>query len=307
MRLGLTSLSIFGLGVGLGACGGGTVAPDAPAVDIGFTKPTKSLKANTSATDGTGKVTWSEVGAANLACLNTPSSDVATTVPVSLSTTVKDFQNQTPVIGASITAFAGIDVGTPFGAAAVSDGSGDVTVAIPAGQKRFGFKMTQTDSIDTLLLNQTVDPSMTTQTSAEIQIVSLSTATLLPALIGENRTTGSGVAAGALRDCDKHEISNFVVTMSSTPGTATPIDGAQAFYFALSPTLPIVHHSAELANQNGLFMMIQVPVTATGYVQAWGYPTDADLAADHLTLISELAVPVVADTVITGSFEPLRQ
>ena len=38
----------------------------------------------------------------------------------------------------------------------------------------------------------------------------------------------------------------------------------------------------------------------------WGYPTDADLAADKLTLITELAVPVLADTVITGSFEPLR-
>jgi hypothetical protein len=31
------------------------------------------------------------------------------------------------------------------------------------------------------------------------------------------------------------------------------------------------------------------------------------MASDKLTLISELQVPVVADTVITGSFEPLRQ
>jgi len=31
------------------------------------------------------------------------------------------------------------------------------------------------------------------------------------------------------------------------------------------------------------------------------------MAADKLTLISELEVPVLADTVITGSFEPLRQ
>jgi hypothetical protein len=34
--------------------------------------------------------------------------------------------------------------------------------------------------------------------------------------------------------------------------------------------------------------------------------TAADLASDKLTLVSELEVPVVADSVITGSFEPLR-
>ncbi len=53
-------------------------------------------------------------------------------------------------------------------------------------------------------------------------------------------------------------------------------------------------------------MLIQIPVVPTAYVQAWGYVTDADVTANKLTLLSELQVPIVGDTVITASFEPLR-
>jgi len=304
MRLGLSSLSIFGLGVGLGACGGGTAAPDAPAVDIGFNKPTKSLKANMEVTTNN----WTELGAASLECLNTPSSDITTSVAVTLNTTVKDFQSGNAVPTVSVTAFPGIQVTAPFGAAAVSDATGAVTIAIPVGTKRFGVKMTEADSLDTFLLNQKVAADMAVQTDpSKIQIVSKATGATLPALIGETRTAGTGVAAGALRDCGGHEMSNFVAVVSSTSGTATPIAGAEAFYFSSSVGLPVHHNQQDAASNDGLFMAIQLPVTATAYVQAWGYPTDADLAADHLTLIAELAVPVVADTVITGSFEPLRQ
>jgi hypothetical protein len=56
-------------------------------------------------------------------------------------------------------------------------------------------------------------------------------------------------------------------------------------------------------------MIIQVPTTSpTGYVQMWGFPTEDDLAQGMagLKLVAELQVPVFADTVITGSYEPLR-
>ena len=38
-------------------------------------------------------------------------------------------------------------------------------------------------------------------------------------------------------------------------------------------------------------MVIEMAPTATAYVQVWGYLTEADLAADKLTLIAELAAP----------------
>jgi hypothetical protein len=302
MRL---SLAFTLISLSLAACGGDddTNTPDASVSDVGFNKPTAGLQANMQGSDGS----WTSIGPADLSCLNTPTTDTPTTVDVALTTTVKDFQNQTTVANATVTAFKGIDYATVFDTQ-TSDTDGNVTVTVPTGTTRFGFKMTADNTMPTFLLNQKVDPGMATQTLGEIQSVSSSTATLLPALINQTRTPGTGVAAGALRDCQEHELSNFVVTISSTPGTATPLAGSEAFYFSLSPALPVVHHTAESANKNGLFILLQVPTAPMAYVQAWGYKTDADATAGgDMTLISELAVPVVADTVITGSFEPIRQ
>ncbi len=313
----LTSLSFLSFGL-LGACGGGSsTTPDAPAAkDVGFNKPTKLLKANKGTTSGT-TTTWSEIGDADLTCLNTANDDVATSVAVTLNTVVKDFQSGTLVPSAITTAFTGIDSGTPFDTK-TADANGNVTLTIPVGTKRFGFKMTTANgtTMPTLLLNQTVDAGVAIQPTGsdtdpsknlKIQSVSMTTAMLLPALIGEERIVGTGVAAGALRDCQRREMSNFVATVSSTPTTATPVAGTEAYYFSPSANVPVKHTQADAAREDGIFMLIQVPVTSAAYVQAWGFPTQADLDGGTMKLISELKVPVIADTVITGSFEPIRQ
>jgi hypothetical protein len=279
------------------ACGGGggDDTTGADAADVGFNKPTGTLKANASN---------AEVGDADLTSC---AADAATTIDHMLTTTVKDFQNQTPVPQATVTVFPGIMVNSPT-ATANSDGNGMLNINIPTGTKRYGFKMTADGQFPTFLLNQYVKPDATAATTdpSSIQSVSNSTAALLPALIGQTRTQGTGVVAGALRDCQGHEISNFVVTVSSTSMTSTPVAGAQAFYFSLSPELPVHHKQDESAAANGLFMVIQLPAASTSYVQAWGFPTAADMTSGTMKLISELAVPVVADTVVTGSFEPIH-
>jgi hypothetical protein len=92
--------------------------------------------------------------------------------------------------------------------------------------------------------------------------------------------------------------------------TATPFPGSSAYYFSSSVGLPVHHNQQKAASEDGLFMIIEVPTTAaTGYVQMWGFPTAADLAMGTagLKLIAELQVPIFGDTVITGSYEPLRQ
>ena len=294
----------------LAACGGSDNKMTTPDADVGFNKPKASLKANTEVSDNN----WMELGAANLACLNTPSDDMAATVDITLDTSVKDFQSGNFVPGVTVAVFPDIDIANPIGAGATSDQTGALSITIPMGHKRIGFKMTKVDDgtsvspLDTFLLNQYLDPGMATQTSPDkIQSVSRATAATLPALIGETRLVGTGVAAGALRDCDKHEMSNFVTVISSTSGTATPIDGSESFYFSDAVGLPVHHTQQEAASKDGLFMLIQVPPTPMAFVQAWGFATDADLASGNLTLISELQVPVLADTVITGSFEPLRK
>lgn len=295
-----------------GCCSDSKPKPDA-AKDIGFNKPTAALHANMAPAGGGSPV---DLGPADLSCLGTASGDAATTVAVSLATAVKDFQNHTAVPNATVTAFQTVDYMHPFDTQ-TSDSNGNVTVHIPVGTKRFGFQMTTTDGsvMPTFLVFQYVDPAMATQTLDKIQSVSTSTATLLPALIGETRTPGTGVLAGALRDCSKHEISNFIATVSSTPGTATPISGSEAYYFQAGVDLPVHHCMSGTCNQNeldassgdGLFMVVQLPVSPMAYVQMWGFKTDADVASGTLTEIAELQVPVLADTVITGSYEPLRQ
>ncbi len=294
-----STIALFLLCAHATACDDGGERPpaDAPMVDIGFNKPTATLKANDKGM---------ELGPADLSCLGTPLIDPATTVAVTLEATVKDFQNNTNVPNAGVTVFRGIDVANPFDTQ-TAGADAKVSVTIPLGTKRFGFKMTDGASLDTLLLNQTVDdPDMAMQTFGNIQIVSKSTAATLSAFIGKTRTAGTGVLAGAMYDCADRPISNFIATVSSTPGAVAHLSGADTYYFDPVNPLPVRHTVRGAASSNGLFMVIELPVTPTAYVQIWGFPTDADLASGELKLIAELQAPVIADTVITGSYEPLR-
>jgi hypothetical protein len=293
------------------ACGGGDEMPDAPE-DIGFNTPTVTLKANRPIDDDNDPETepvWEELGDADLTCLNTPNNDMASTVVVTLSTKVNDFQTGNSVPGAMVTAFKDQDFMNPFDTQ-TADGMANITFTIPVGTKRFGYRMSADTAMPTFLLNQTLDtPDGQLQMEDEIQTVSKTTAATLSALIGKTRTLGTGVVAGALRDCQNREISGFIATMSSTSGSAATISGSDTYYFSPEVGLPVHHNRQHYASSDGLFMIIEIPGgTPTGYVQMWGFPTSQDMGmgADGLKLIAELKVPVLADTVITGSYDPLR-
>lgn len=296
----LSSL-VFAAACGGGGSSGADAAIDGLTSDVGFTHPAKRLKANME----TGTNMWQELGDADLTCLGTPANDAATTVPVALTTHVTDFQSGNPVPNTVVTVFPNQSSTQVFDTQ-TADSSAMLTVTIPVGTKRFGFKMTNPNALDTFLFNQTVAPANATQTLGHIQSVSTATAQTLPALIGVSRTAGTGVLAGAVRDCAGHEISNYVALVSSTQGTATFLPNAASYYFRASTGLPARHSQQAASSENGLFMAIELPAQTLAYVQVWGFKTDADIASDTLTLIAELPVPVIADTVVTGSFEPLR-
>lgn len=316
LRLAFTLASLSAAAAACGDDGGEMMTMPDAADDSGFLTPTVTLKANREIpmTDGE----WEELGDADLSCLNTASGDLATTQPITLNLQVTDFQSDQAVPNSMVAVFANQDNNNPF-AMGTSDTDANLTVTIPTGTKRFGYKMTSSNALPTFLLNQKLDDATATPQPTgtcdpapcrtEIQSVSNATAATLPALIGQTRIQGTGVVAGALRDCQDREVSGFIATVSSTQGTATRIDGSEAYYFDPSVGLPVNHRRAQWAKNDGLFMIIQLPASIpTGYVQMWGFPTDADLAmgAAGLKLIAELQVPVLADTVITGSYEPLR-
>lgn len=287
------------------ACGGddGPSGPgiDAAGKDIGFTNPTAPLKANREVS----KDNWEEIGDADLSCLGTAANDPATTVAVTLMTEVEDFQSGNPVPGSTVTAFRGQNVTDTFDTQ-TSDQNAKLTMTVPVGVARFGYKMTSGSALDTLLLNQKIAPDQAAQTVSAIASVSKTTAQTLPALIGVSRTEGTGVLAGAIRDCQNREISNFIATVSTTKSTVTHATGADTYYFSPTVGLPVRHSQQKHGSKNGLFMIIELQPAPTAYVQIWGYKTQADVDSNKLELIGELQTNVIADTVITGSFEPLR-
>jgi hypothetical protein len=239
-------------------------------------------------------------------CLGTPTDDVVRTEPggITLNTVVTDFQTGDRVPMAAVTAFAGEDQAMVLGTA-TSDANGDLSITIMnhATEPRIGFKMEATDFFPTFLLQQYLNPTGTPQTSpSSISAVSFGTGAALPALVGITRTDGTGVLAGAIRDCMGNEIAGFNATVSSTAGTKTPLAGARTFYFG-DNGLPARNTVQQVGNKNGLFVVLELPVAGTAYVQMWGYLNAADLAAGTETLLSELAVPVIADNIITGSYE----
>lgn len=297
-----TILASF-LGLSLAACGGGGGDDDTTGVDAatlpneGFVPPDHVTMANMDEV---------EVGPANWACLNTPTADEATTAVVNLTGILRDFQNENEIREGTITGFPGIDVDS---ADAVTDGPTDNTGAyaldLPAGSTRYGFKLVATDYMDTFLLNQYFEPAGGAQT-LDVHGISEGVATALPAIIGLTREPGSGVLAGAMRDCDDHEVSYAVATVSATSGEPDHLDGAVTYYLDTGAGLPVRHDQLNRTDTIGTFAVFQLPVTGTAYIQVWGFVDDADLADGEMTLLAELASPVIADSVITGSIEPLR-
>ena len=285
---------------------------DAPMLENpGFPVPTAVTKANTFSMGA-----WSEVGDADWSCLNTPSADQPSTQAIALTGVIDDFQSGDGVGNATVTAFPGIMLSANSGMATSSNvaatrGQYSMNLTmLPSGTTRFGFKVESTGYLKTYLLNQYLNPANATQ-NRSISAVSESTANALPAFVGVTRDVAKGVLAGAMRDCQGREVSNAVATVSSTMGTVAHLAGAETFYFSAgSSSLPVRHTQSPTMNKDGLFVVLNLPPqTAPAFIQIWGFPTAADLAmgAAGLKLLGELASPVEANAVITGSFEPKRQ
>jgi hypothetical protein len=313
MRLVRLALGFGLLGLAVPACGGSSSSADAGPdafLNGGFQLPSASTKANMEVTG-----TWTELGPAEWSCLGTASTDTARTVALNLMGQAQDFQNMDSshgIANTTVTVFDDIDYMNPF-QTVTSDNMGKFTVTIPTGKKRVGFKLHggtlgTAAYMDTFLLNQYWDAAATDAT-INIGYISEGLATALPAFTGLERTPGTGVLAGAFRDCAGHEVSNAIATVSSTSGTATELPGADTYYISASAGLPVNHKQLVKTDKNGVFAVFQLPEqSGTAYIQVWGFKDDAALAQGQagLTLLAELPSPVLSDNVITGSIEPLR-
>ena len=296
--------TILAFTLGVAACGGGSgddddnVDVDAGLPNSGFVAPDAPVEA----------FSGDEPATLDLGCLNTPSDDAPNTVDITLTGVLNDFQYMDNEIrDANVEVFHDIDIANPIASFGPTDNTGAYSLTIPSAGAtgRYGFKVSADSYMDTFLLNQRFSPDLTEQT-LNISAISEGVATALPAIIGLQRTPGTGVLAGAMRDCAGNELANAVATVSATSGTPDHLEGAVTYYLDAGAGLPVRNEELIHTDANGIFAIFELPVTASAYIQVWGFVDDADLADGEMTLLAELAAPVVADTVITGSIEPLR-
>ena len=289
------------------ACGGGDDDGGDMGEELenpGFATPDTTTTAHTK--EG---AVWTEVGPANWDCLGTPSADQPSTVEINISGVVRDFQNDDDVIAdAMVSVYDGNDITGTAIVETLSEADGTYALTLPGGVERVAYKTTAEDYLPTYLLNQYYEPAVEDQ-SEELEPISVSLANTLTAVINKERTLGLGVLAGAIRDCDGNEVKGAIATVSNGRTTADHVDGAETYYFSGgSRSLPIRLSQQAYTNEDGLFMVIELPPSSSDvYLQVWGFLPDQDPASDEPTLIAELGMPVIGDTVISASMEALRQ
>lgn len=296
-RLILSSLCTLAIAA-CGDDGGGAPCESLGDTNPGFSTPCAATTYAENEVDSGEPADWS--------CLGTATDDTDTTVAITLTGVLNDFQNNDNEINeATVEVFPGIDHANVLDTDGPTDNTGAYTLDLPVGHARYGFKLTAPDYEPTFLLNQKFDPAVPAQ-SLNISGISTGIALALPAIIGLVRTEGTGILAGAMRDCQEREVVNAVATVSTTRGSPNHLAGALTYYLDAGAGLPVRNEELIHTDTNGIFAIFELPETSTAFIQVWGFVDDADLADGDMTLLAELEAPVVADTVITGSIEPFR-
>ncbi len=289
------------------ACGGDDGNGNADAAPMlpneGFVPPTEITMAYS---PGENDGEWNLIGPADWSCLNTPTSDAPSTVAINLTGELVDFQNDTELPDAIITAYDDTNFSGAGIATAVADEDGMYAMTLPVGQTRVAFKLQDDRALDTYNLNEYFEPSNADQ-DFEVRSVSLLTANALPAFIGVTRTVGLGILAGTAIDCNGDEVGGAIATVSSVSASPEHLDGAGTYYFSANATsLPVRHTQQLQTNTDGVFVVIELPIMPTAFLQVWGFIDGQNPATDELTLLAEIPAPILADSVVIGNPEPLR-
>ncbi len=307
---GVHALPSIAMSLGLfmsASCGGdGSSSPDAGGntglPELGFATPTEATTAYSEAENG-----WDLVGPADWSCLGQTSTEIPTTTDITLSGALLDFQTDEPLVGGAMTLYGDEGITGTELATTTSDEDGNYEFTLPAGQTHWAFKIVAEDALDTYSLNQYYDPEIAAQ-SDDIDSVSLLTAQALPAFIGVTRTPGLGIIAGSIRDCNGNVVKGAVAAVSDALNVANHVEGGVSYYFSAANTsLPVRHSLQSMTNTDGVFVTIELPPGQERFLQVWGFVDDADLADGEMTLLGQVAAPIVADAVVTVSLRPLQQ
>lgn len=221
---------------------------------------------------------------------------------------VQDFQSKDNIVDAikpdavaTVTVYkttADVLADTPLAGPVETGTDGRYTVTIPEGLSRVIFKTVMTGSKDTYEFNQLVVPG---ETDNHRYSIANSTADFMNSWVGVAFDPTKGAVAGALRDCQYHEVANAVGKAVDGSGAAV-IPDSQIFYFNDAANLPTKRTKRVYTDFDGRILFLNVPPTDTGVtIQAW--VNNGGGVADYL--VSENVVPVVADAVVVTDLDPL--
>jgi hypothetical protein len=313
-RLLVLLVASFAFACGSDAGDGGPIAdggtPDAlfcnhvGVENTGFNLPDVTVEAFERAISGG----WVSKGPADFSCLDTPRDDAPSTRAMTISGTVVDFQGRDPVGQAIVEVWPTQDTRAAVAGSTTADQDGNYSLVVPAGAFRPAFRVTADGLIDDYRLN-TALPTEPTHV-VNLEPWSAGTVNAISFFIGVARMPGLGMTVWTMRDCGGDLVAHAVATVSTTPaadGCPTHAAGADTYYFdADSQSLPVRHSQRLETDTDGLFMVIDIPVMQSAYVQVWGFTADQTPSTDQPRLLAELPIEVVGDAMVNGTLEPRR-
>ena len=266
----------------------------------GFVEPT----AVTEAYRG-GNGAWTLVGPADWSCLGDGVVS-APTGPASAAGTVVDFQTGNALGDAAVTAFECADLANEAGSA-TSGATGDYSLDVAARIPRWNVRIEAAGQLDTYHANLPLTGTMTSPQDITLESVSELTANALPAFIGVTRIDGRGLVIGTVVDCNGDRVANAAATMSAQSATVDHLLNSETYYFSAGTTsLPVRRSQQDDTNSDGTFLVLDLTPSPAAFVQVWGFVAGQDPILDPLTLLSEVALPIVGDTFIHATSDPLR-
>ena len=229
---------------------------------------------------------------ANFACLGSHADPPAPTAPTALTVHVIDFETKADVAGATVEVYTSLDkfdAKLPDATSTATGSDGKAQLTVPPGSYRVIFRTVGDPdlTVETIEFNRAYD---------DVQRYSVSQATkgTIGAVLNLFPDDSEGVVAGAVRDCDDHDVGGATFGVSSSGGS---FDSAtNTFYFVdVSATSTVPERTQHWTSADGVFASLNVPpgdatVSAQGIVSAGAMPT---MLATGVAPVRAAAVTVV--------------
>lgn len=192
---------------------------------------------------------------------------------------VNDFEKDEPVADASVEFYFNDTVnGTPD-VSMDADSNGQFTATVPVCQP-IGYKTyTPVDwnqTRDTYEVHQVWGYETSGTLNETVNSVSISTSKSIPALLGVEWTTGTGIIAGTAFDCNEDPITGAEVIVKAADGS---IVDADIFYFV--DEFP--NQNQAETSEDGLWVVVNVP-TGTWNVEMYGWDGSTHVLLGATTL-----------------------